>query len=74
MKNGFLTSEFVMSLVAAICGVLLASGKLGDGSLAAQIVGGVVSVLASLGYTSSRTQLKVADLRAPELPEPVQKV
>lgn len=59
-KPGYKTTEFWMSTVAMICGVLLASGAIVEGSMTAQIVGGVMSVLTTLGYTASRGKAKEA--------------
>ena len=58
VKPGFTTSEFWLSTLATVLGLVLASGAVHDGGIAAQIVGGVLSVLATLGYTSSRTKVK----------------
>ncbi len=60
-KPGFKSSEFWLSTIATIGGILLASGALADGSAPAQITGGILAVLASLGYTASRTSLKKQD-------------
>lgn len=60
-RPGFKTSEFWLSSTATILGIALASGAIPDGGIAAQIVGGALSILASLGYTASRTQVKVAE-------------
>ncbi len=57
-KPGFKTTEFWLSSLAMILGVVLASGAIPEGGIAGQVVGGVLSVLASLGYTASRTQVK----------------
>ncbi len=57
-KPGFKTTEFWLSSIAMVLGVVLASGAIPEGGMAGQIVGGVLSVLASLGYTASRTQVK----------------
>lgn len=57
-KPGFKTTEFWLSSLAMVLGVVLASGAIPEGGMAGQIVGGVLSVLASLGYTASRTQVK----------------
>ena len=65
MTAGYKTTEFWLSMVAVIAGFVAASGALPQGGLAAQIVGGVVSVLGLLGYTSSRTQQKVAAITTP---------
>lgn len=68
MTPGYKTTEFWLSLLVVILGAVAASGVLPQGGLAAQVVGGIMSVLGALGYTSSRTQQKVADIQAPELP------
>jgi hypothetical protein len=73
MKNGFLTSEFILSLAAVVLGAIMAAGVLPAGGMAAQIVGGVMAVLAGLGYTASRTQVKVADITTPADPVPAPK-
>lgn len=57
-KPGYRTSEFWLSTVAILLGIVLASGAVPEGGMVAQIVGGVLSVLSSLGYTASRTQVK----------------
>ena len=61
VKAGWKTTEFWLSTVALVLGLVLASGALPDGGLAAQIVGGVLSVLAQLGYTAARAQVKAAE-------------
>ncbi len=58
VKPGYQTSEFWLSTIATLAGVLLASGALPEGGTGAQIVGGLLAVLSSLGYTASRTSLK----------------
>ena len=57
-RPGLRSSEFWLSAIATLAGIVLASGALAEGSMAAQIVGGVLAVLAQLGYTASRTQVK----------------
>ena len=59
-KKGFQTTEFWLSVIAMILGFVMASGFVPESGMAAQIVGGVMAILASLGYTASRTQFKVA--------------
>ena len=59
-KPGYKTTEFWMTAVATILGIVLASGVVPDGGMAAQIIGGTLTILAQLGYTSSRTQVKKA--------------
>ena len=53
-KPGYKTTEFWFSAVAALVGIVLASGIVPEGGLAAQIVGAIVSGLAALGYNVSR--------------------
>jgi len=60
VKPGIRTTEFWLSSVALLLGLVLASGAIPEGGLAAQIIGGVLSVLSSLGYTASRTKVKSA--------------
>jgi hypothetical protein len=60
MTPGYKTTEFWLSLVAMILGAVAASGAIVEGSMAAQIIGGVMAILAQLGYTASRTQVKKA--------------
>jgi len=57
-KAGFKTSEFWMSSVATVLGIVLASGAVPEGGTVGQIIGGVLALLANLGYTASRTQVK----------------
>ena len=57
-KPGYRSTEFWLSTVAMIAGIILASGAIAVDSTAGQIVGGIVAVLAQLGYTASRTEVK----------------
>lgn len=58
---GYKSTEFWLALVAVLAGFVLASGAVVEGSTAATVVGGVLTVLGALGYTSSRTTVKVAE-------------
>ena len=60
-KSGAKTTEFWLTLLASVCGFILASGSLVEGSTAALVVGGLMVVLAALGYTKGRTSVKVAE-------------
>lgn len=60
-KPGFKTTEFWLSSIATLAGIVLASGAVAEGSKAAQIVGGIVAVLATLGYTGARAKTKAAE-------------
>lgn len=59
-KPGFKTSEFYAAWFVKILGALLASGILGTGTPAERIAGGVMALLAQLGYTGARTLVKTA--------------
>lgn len=61
VKAGWKTTEFWLSCLALVLGLVLTSGALPEGGLAAQIVGGVVTILAQLGYTAARAQIKAAE-------------
>lgn len=61
-KPGFKTTEFWLSTLATIGGLVLASGVLGTmgstGDTISVVVGAAIALLASLGYTGARTELK----------------
>jgi len=60
IKPGYKTTEFWLTAIAEIVGLLLASGAVsavGEGTVP-RIIGGVVAVLAALGYTVSRSKAK----------------
>ena len=60
-KAGYKTTEFWLSLLATLLGFLLASGAMDAApadSWIAKLVGGVVAVLATLGYSASRAKVK----------------
>jgi len=57
-KPGYKTTEFWLSSIATILGIALASGALPEGGTIGQIIGGVVALLANIGYTASRIQAK----------------
>jgi len=58
VKAGYKTSEFWLSLAAVIIGAVSSSGLLPAMSKESQIAGIITAVLASLGYTASRTIAK----------------
>tara|TARA_R100000808_G_scaffold25091_1_gene61744 strand:- start:9168 stop:9401 length:234 start_codon:yes stop_codon:yes gene_type:complete len=62
-RSGIRSSEFWLSSITAILGIVLASGAvdLESSSTVSKIVGGAVSILAALGYTVSRSIVKKAD-------------
>lgn len=56
MKPGYKTSEFWLSLIAAVLAALVPF--VGDYPPVAQAVGIGLSILAALGYTAARTSVK----------------
>lgn len=58
VKPGYKTTEFWLTALSVVLGLVLASGAVPEGGLAAQIVGGALTVLAQLGYTAARAQVK----------------
>lgn len=60
VKPGWQTTEFWGAWAVKIFGALLGSGVLGDGTMATRVVGCIMTVLALLGYTASRTAIKSA--------------
>lgn len=58
VRPGYKTTEFWLTLAADVCGVLMISGVLTDGSMWGKIVGGAITVLATLGYQASRSKAK----------------
>ncbi|MAH44294.1 hypothetical protein CMI37_00590 [Candidatus Pacearchaeota archaeon] len=62
-SKGWRTSEFWLSLAAILCGALIAGDVVSESSTIGKAVGAVISVLAALGYTASRTAVKVNTVR-----------
>lgn len=63
-KPGYKTTEFWMSLVAVLLGALFSSGAVVEGSSLASLLGIVTTVMASLGYTVSRSVVKTGQTKA----------
>ena len=60
-KPGFKTSEFWLTALAVIVGLLIASDvlvPLGENHWAVKLVGLVSAALASMGYTAARGKVK----------------
>jgi len=57
-KAGVKTTEFWLSTVATIFGILMASGIFTGDSMVGKIVGGAMAVLATMGYSASRAGVK----------------
>jgi hypothetical protein len=58
VKAGYKTTEFWLSLVAAVLGLLIASGLVAEGSTTMQIIGLIASMLTAMGYTVVRGKAK----------------
>ena len=57
-KSSLKSTEFWLTAVAVVLGLLLSSGVMGDGSPALRYVGAAASLLASMGYTAAKTKSK----------------
>jgi hypothetical protein len=60
-KPGYKTTEFWLATIATICGIIMSSGVVHDGSQTERIIGGVMATLAALGYTAARAKTKVGE-------------
>ncbi|MBA2479062.1 MAG: hypothetical protein H0V44_00230 [Planctomycetes bacterium] len=58
VKAGYRTTEFWLSAIAVLLGLVLASGAIPESGIVGQVIGGVLSVLANLGYTAARAKAK----------------
>lgn len=58
VKPGYKTTEFWLSAVAAIVGILLTSGVLVEGNSITQVVGIIATALSAMGYSVSRGNAK----------------
>jgi len=57
-RPGYKTTEFWMSVLAAVAGMVVSSGVFREGSEVERVVGQVAAILAAMGYTLSRTLVK----------------
>lgn len=57
-KPGYKTTEFWITVVTSIGGLLAASGAFAENSPWLKIVGLIVAAATSMGYTASRAQVK----------------
>lgn len=57
-RPGWRTTEFWLTALAVLVGLLLASGALPADSAVARAVGAIASALASTGYSWSRAKVK----------------
>jgi len=60
-KPGYKTTEFWLSLLALILGVLIASGYIGESTGTAKAIAFAASALTALGYNVSRGMVKKAE-------------
>jgi len=60
-KPGYKTTEFWLSLLAIVLGVLLASGYIGDETGTGKALAFAASALTALGYNISRGMVKKAE-------------
>ena len=71
-KAGVKSSEFWLSMAAVIVGGVLASGAVSN-ELALQVLGGAATLLAALGYSTSRAWVKSAEAKAEAIKAAVEK-
>ena len=57
-KPGYKTTEFWMTVVADILGLITLSGVVVEGTTMSTIVGGAIIVLSTLGYDAARSKAK----------------
>lgn len=60
-RPGYKTTEFWLSLLATVIGLVMASGALDnvpEDSWITKLIGGAVAVLTALGYSASRAKVK----------------
>ena len=62
-KAGVKSSEFWLSAIAALVGGVLASGVVSN-ALALQLLGGIGTFLATIGYSTSRAWVKSNEAKA----------
>ncbi|MDD9866040.1 MAG: hypothetical protein OXS32_06830 [Verrucomicrobiales bacterium] len=60
VKSGYKTTEFWFSSIAALLGILFASGAVAEGGSIEKVMGMAATVLAGLGYSVSRGLSKKA--------------
>lgn len=58
LKPGYRTTEFWLSTVACLVGLLLASGALPASGTAVEVVGLIASALSAMGYSIARGKSK----------------
>jgi len=58
VKAGYKTTEFWLSAVAIVAGMVASAGVIPEGGVTAKVFGLVVTILGALGYTVSRTMAK----------------
>jgi len=71
-KAGVKSSEFWLSLGACLVGALLASGAVSN-ALALQVLGGAATLLAALGYSTTRAWVKSSEAKAEAIKAAIEK-
>jgi drug/metabolite transporter (DMT)-like permease len=66
MTPGYKTTEFWVSLLAMLVGVLMTSGAFGNEGVATQILGVIASSLGALGYAVPRAMVKAKSVKPPK--------
>lgn len=63
MKSTYRCSESWILVAVATLGALMSTGIVADGSMIAEIVGGILTIGGALGYGKARVDLKSEELR-----------
>jgi len=59
VKPGYKSSEFWLSTVASVIGLLMASGALdGSDNWVTKVIGAAITILTALGYNVGRAKIK----------------
>jgi len=58
VKDGYKTTEFWLTAVATLLGLLMASGVVESGTQWDKAIGAGITLLSALGYQVTRTQVK----------------
>ena len=69
LKPGYLCTEFWLTLIAVVAAALLSAGVFAEGSAWARTLASLVGVMAALGYTHKRVEMKQAQNGGSKAPE-----
>lgn len=73
-KSTYKCTESWILVGISVLGTLMSTGIVAEGSMASQIVGGILAVAGALGYSKARVTLKTTEAYAQLPSEPVEVV